>query len=52
MKVTDVLYHLKNLSIKNACMPSEEEAEVSESASLPLEEDAAASEAVEESNMT
>jgi heterodisulfide reductase subunit C len=46
VKVTDVLYHLKNLAIKNACRPSEEEAEVSESASLPLEEDAAPSEAV------
>jgi len=33
-------------------MPSKEEAEVSESASLPLEEDAAPSEAIEESNMT
>ena len=52
VKVTDVLYQLKNLSIKNACMPSKEEAEVSESASLPLEEDAAPSEAIEESNMT
>ncbi len=52
VKVTDVLYHLKNLSIKNACMPSKEEAEVSESASPPLEEDAAPSEAIEESNMT
>jgi heterodisulfide reductase subunit C/nitrate reductase gamma subunit len=52
VKVTDVLYCLKNLSIKNACMPSEEEAEVSESANLPLEEDAAPSEAIEESNMT
>ena len=52
VKVTDVLYHLKNLSIKNACMPSEEEAEISESASPPLEEDAAPSEAIEESNMT
>jgi heterodisulfide reductase subunit C/nitrate reductase gamma subunit len=52
VKVTDVLYHLKNFSIKNACMPSKEEAEISESASLPLEEDAAPSEAVEESNMT
>jgi heterodisulfide reductase subunit C/nitrate reductase gamma subunit len=52
VKVTDVLYCLKNLSIKNACMPSGEEAEVSESASLPLEEDAAPSEAIEESNMT
>jgi heterodisulfide reductase subunit C/nitrate reductase gamma subunit len=52
VKVTDVLYSLKNLSIKNACMPSKEEAEVSESESLPLEEDVAASEAVEESKMT
>jgi heterodisulfide reductase subunit C len=52
VKVTDVLYCLKNLSIKNACMPSEEGAEVSGSASLPLEEDAAPSEAIEESNMT
>jgi heterodisulfide reductase subunit C len=52
VKVTDVLYSLKNLSIKNACMPSIEEAEVSESESLPLEEDVAASEAVEESKMT
>ncbi len=38
VKVTDVLYHLKNLSIKNACRPSEEEAEPSE--------------AVEETDMT
>jgi heterodisulfide reductase subunit C len=30
VKVTDVLYRLKNLSIKNACMPSEEEAAPSE----------------------
>lgn len=52
VKVTDVLYQLKNLSIKNACMPSEEAADVSESVSLPLEEDAAPSEAIEESNMT
>jgi hypothetical protein len=50
--VTDVLYCLKNLSIKNACMPSAEDADVAESASLPLEEDAAPSEAIEESNMT
>ncbi|MFZ0483963.1 MAG: 4Fe-4S dicluster domain-containing protein [Desulfobacterales bacterium] len=52
VKVTDVLYQLKNLSIKNACMPSEEAADVSESVSLPLEEDAAPSEAIEEPNMT
>jgi heterodisulfide reductase subunit C len=52
VKVTDILYRLKNLAIKNACMPSEEETEVSESESLPLEEDVAASEAVEESKMT
>lgn len=52
VKVTDVLYCLKNLSIKNACMPSAEDADVAESASLPLEEDAAPSEAIEESNMT
>jgi hypothetical protein len=52
VKVTDVLYQLKNLSIKNACMPSEEATDVSESVSLPLEEDAAPSEAIEESNMT
>jgi heterodisulfide reductase subunit C len=52
VKVTDVLYGLKNLSIKNACMPPKEEAEVSESASMPLEEDMTASEESEESNMT
>jgi heterodisulfide reductase subunit C len=46
VKVTDVLYLLKNLSIKNACMPSKEDAEILESASLPLEEDVAASEEV------
>ncbi|MBW2604484.1 MAG: 4Fe-4S dicluster domain-containing protein [Deltaproteobacteria bacterium] len=47
VKVTDIFYQLKNLAIKNACMPSkEEESEVSESASLPSEEDAAPSEAV------
>ncbi|MBW2448820.1 MAG: 4Fe-4S dicluster domain-containing protein [Deltaproteobacteria bacterium] len=52
VKVTDVLYDLKNLSIKNACMPSKEASEVSESASIPLEEDVAASEEFEESKMT
>ena len=52
VKVTDVLYGLKNLSIKNACMPPKEEAEVSESASMPLEEDMTASEESEESKMT
>ena len=52
VKVTEVLYGLKNLSIKNACMPPKEDAEVSESASMPLEEDMTASEESEESNMT
>jgi heterodisulfide reductase subunit C/nitrate reductase gamma subunit len=52
VKVTDVLYGLKNLSIKNACMLPKEEAEVSESASMPLEEDITASKESEESNMT
>jgi len=52
VKVTDVLYGLKNLSIKNACMPQKEGAEVSESASMPLEEDVTTSEESEESNMT
>jgi heterodisulfide reductase subunit C len=52
VKVTEVLYGLKNLSIKNACMPSKEDAEVSESASVPLEEGMTASEESEESNMT
>jgi heterodisulfide reductase subunit C/nitrate reductase gamma subunit len=46
VKVTDVLYLLKNLSIKHACKPSKEEAEILESASLPIEEDVAASEEV------
>ena len=52
VKVTDVLYALKNLSIKNACMPSKEEAEVLESASMPLEENVTASEESEESKTT
>jgi len=52
VKVTEVLYGLKNLSIKNACMPPKEDAEVSGSASMPLEEDMTASEESEESNMT
>jgi len=52
VKVTDVLYGLKNLSIKNACMPPKEDAELSESASMPLEEDVTASEESEESKMT
>ena len=52
VKVTEVLYGLKNLSIKNACMPSKEDAEVSESASRPLEDDMTATEESEESNMT
>jgi len=52
VKVTDVLYGLKNLSIKTACMPPKEEAEVSESASMPLEEDVTTSKESEESNMT
>jgi heterodisulfide reductase subunit C/nitrate reductase gamma subunit len=52
VKVTDVLYGLKNLSIKNACMPSKGETDIAEPASMPLEEDVAASEALEESNMT
>ena len=52
VKVTDVLYGLKNLSIKTACMPLTEEAEISESASMPIEEDVKASKASEESNMT
>jgi heterodisulfide reductase subunit C len=43
VKVTDVLYGLKNLSIKNACMPPKKGAEVSESASMPLKEDVTAS---------
>jgi len=47
-----VLYGLKNLSIKNACMPPKEDAEVSGSASMPLEEDMTVSEESEESNMT
>ena len=52
VKVTEVLYGLKNLSIKTACMPLTEEAEISESASMPIEEDVKASKASEESNMT
>jgi hypothetical protein len=46
--VTEVLYGLKNLSIKNACMPAKEEAEISGSASMPIEEDVTASEESEE----
>jgi len=52
VKVTEVLYGLKNLSIKNACMPAKEETEVSGSASMPTEEDVTASEESEEKNMT
>ncbi len=52
MKVTDVLYGLKNLSIKNACMPPKEEAEVSESASMPSKEEVTAPEESEASKMT
>jgi len=52
VKVTDVLYGLKNLSIKTACMPMKEEAEVSESAPMALEEDVTASEESEEPKMT
>jgi heterodisulfide reductase subunit C/nitrate reductase gamma subunit len=52
VKVTDVLYGLKNLSIKNACMLPKEGAEISESASMPLEEDVTTSKESEESNMT
>jgi heterodisulfide reductase subunit C len=52
VKVTEVLYGLKNLSIKNACMPTKEEAEISGSASMPTEEDVTASEESEEKNMT
>jgi heterodisulfide reductase subunit C/nitrate reductase gamma subunit len=48
VKVTEVLYGLKNLSIKNACMPAKEEAEISGSASMPIEEDVTASEESEE----
>jgi len=48
VKVTEVLYGLKNLSIKNACMPAKEEAEISGPASMPIEEDVTASEESEE----
>jgi heterodisulfide reductase subunit C len=52
VKVTEVLYGLKNLSIKNACMAAKEEAEISESASIPIEEGVVDSEESEENNMT
>lgn len=52
VKVTEVIYGLKNLSIKNACMPAKEEAEITGSASMPTEEDVTASEESEEKNMT
>jgi heterodisulfide reductase subunit C/nitrate reductase gamma subunit len=53
VKVTDVLYGLKNLSIKNACMPAKESAEeISDPESTPLKEDTTASEESEESNIT
>ncbi|MEJ2655955.1 MAG: 4Fe-4S dicluster domain-containing protein [Desulfobacterales bacterium] len=44
VKVTDVLYQLKNLAVKNACKPLEEDITASEKVSVPLEEDTAPSE--------
>lgn len=52
VKVTDVLYGLKNLAIKHACMPEKEEAEASESSAMSLEDDEAVSEEPEKSKMT
>jgi heterodisulfide reductase subunit C len=51
VKVADVLYGLKNLSIKNACMLLTEETEVSESKAVPDEKDEPASEEFEKSSM-
>lgn len=52
VKVTDVLYGLKNLAIKHACIPEKEDSEASESSALPLEDSATASEEPEKSKMT
>jgi heterodisulfide reductase subunit C/nitrate reductase gamma subunit len=46
VKVTDVLYQLKNLAVKNACRPGAEDVAPVEEAAAPLEEDAVPSEAV------
>jgi heterodisulfide reductase subunit C/nitrate reductase gamma subunit len=46
VKVTDVLYQLKNLAVKNAYRPLEEDSVPVEEVAAPLEEDAVPAEAV------
>jgi heterodisulfide reductase subunit C/nitrate reductase gamma subunit len=46
VKVTDVLYQLKNLAVKNACRPLEKDAAPLEEVAAPSQEDAVPAEAV------